>query len=73
MKKARIRSEKGVGFYTLRRTAATLAAESGDPFALQKLLGHTDVKMASTYVQNISKQTDRVVNNSRRLIIQDDS
>ena len=73
IKKAGIRTEKGVGFYTLRRTAATLAAASGDPFAVQKLLGHADVKMASTYVQNISEQTDRVINNSRKAIIQDGS
>jgi len=70
MKKAGIKAEKGVGFYTLRRTAATLAANSGDPFAVQKLLGHADVKMASTYVQNISEQTDRVINHSRQIIIQ---
>lgn len=73
MKKARIRAPRGVGFYTLRRTAATLAANSGDPFAVQKLLGHTDIKMASTYVQSISEQTDRAINNTRKLIIQDDS
>jgi integrase len=70
MKKAGIKAEKGVGFYTLRRTAATLAASSGDPFAVQKLLGHADVKMASTYFQNISEQTDRVINHSRQIIIQ---
>jgi integrase len=73
MEKTNIDLGKGAGFYTLRRTAATLAAGSGDPFAVQKLLGHADVKMASTYVQNISEQTDRVVKNSRKLIIQDDS
>lgn len=70
MKKAGIKAKKGVGFYTLRRTAATLAANSGDPFAVQKLLGHADVKMASTYVQNISEQTDRVINHSRQIIVQ---
>ena len=69
--KAKIKTEKGVGFYTLRRTAATLAAKSGDPFAVQRLLGHADLKMATTYVQDISEQTDRVINNSRELIIQD--
>jgi len=60
---------KGVGFYTLRRTAATLAARSGDPFAVQKLLGHADLKMASVYVQDVSEQTDRAINNSRKLIL----
>ncbi len=73
LKKAGIKKEKGVGFYTLRRTAATLAARSGDPFAVQRLLGHADLKMASVYVQDVSEQTDRVVDNVRKLIIQDDS
>ena len=73
LKKANVKTEKGVGFYTLRRTAATLAARSGDPFAVQRLLGHADLKMATTYVQNVSEQTDRVINNSRKLIIQDNS
>jgi integrase len=73
LKKAGIKTEKGVGFYTLRRTAATLAARSGDPFAVQRLLGHSDLKMATVYVQDVSEQTDRVINNSRNLIIQDGS
>ncbi|MFC1635467.1 tyrosine-type recombinase/integrase [Planctomycetota bacterium] len=73
MKKAGIRMEKGVGFYTLRRTAATLTARSGDPFAVQQLLGHADLKMATTYVQDVSEQTDRAINNTRKLIIQGDS
>ena len=73
LKKAGLKTAKGVGFYTLRRTAATLAARSGDPFAVQRLLGHADLKMATTYVQDISEQTDRVINNSRKLIIQDGS
>ena len=73
IKKAGIETEKGVGFYTLRRTAATLAARSGDPFAVQRLLGHADLKMATTYVQDVSEQTDRVINNTRRLICPDDS
>ena len=73
LKKTGLKTEKGVGFYTLRRTAATLAAQSGDPFAVQRLLGHADLKMASTYVQDVSEQTDRVINNSRKLIFQDGS
>jgi len=73
IKKIGLKTEKGVGFYTLRRTAATLAAQSGDSFAVQRLLGHADLKMATTYVQDVSAQTDRVINNSRKLIVQDDS
>jgi integrase len=73
IKKLNLEVEKGVGFYTLRRTAATLTARSGDPFAVQRLLGHADLKMATTYVQDVSEQTDRAINNTRKLIIQDDS
>jgi integrase len=65
MKKAAIRVPKGTGFYTLRRTAATIAARSGDPFAVQRLLGHANLKMATRHVQDVSKQTDRVIENSR--------
>jgi integrase len=69
LKKANIHSPKGTGFYTLRRTAATIAARSGDPFAVQRLLGHADLKMATRYVQDVSKQTDRVIANSRKYLI----
>ncbi|MHC4396587.1 MAG: tyrosine-type recombinase/integrase [Planctomycetota bacterium] len=65
IKKSGLNVPKGTGFYTLRRTAATIAARSGDPFAVQKLLGHADLQMATRYVQDVSKQTDEVVNSSR--------
>jgi len=61
---------KGTGFYALRRTAATVAARSGDPFAVQRLLGHADLQMATRYVQDVSKQTDRVIEHSRKYITQ---
>jgi integrase len=67
-KKAKIEAPKGTGFYTLRRTAATIAARSGDPFAVQKLLGHANLKMATRHVQDVSKQTDRVIDNSRKYV-----
>jgi hypothetical protein len=35
IRKAGLALPKGVGFYTLRRMAATWAAQSGDPFAVQ--------------------------------------
>ena len=69
MKKAQIHVPKGTGFYSLRRTAATLAARSGDPFAVQRLLGHVDLHMATRYVQDVSEQTDRVIENSRRHVL----
>jgi integrase len=60
---------KGTGFYTLRRTAATMAARSGDPFVVQRLLGHANLLMATRYVQDVSKQTDEVIAWSRSLLI----
>jgi integrase len=69
MKKARIHAPKGTGFYALRRIAATTAARSGDPFAVQRLLGHVDLTMATRYVQDVSEQTDGVIENSRKYVI----
>ena len=70
MRKVRIHAPKGTGFYALRRTAATMAARSGDPFAVQRLLGHVDLTMATRYVQDVSEQTDTVIENSRKYVIQ---
>lgn len=69
IKKSGLEVPKGTGFYTLRRTAATVAARSGDPFAVQRLLGHADLQMATRYVQDVSTQTDRVIENSRKYVI----
>lgn len=68
IKKSGLDVPKGTGFYALRRTAATIAARSGDPFAVQRLLGHVDLQMATRYVQDVSKQTDRVIKNSRMYV-----
>ena len=73
MKKVGIHAPKGTGFYALRRTVATIAARSGDPFAVQRLLGHVDLTMATRYVQDVSEQTDRVIENSRKYVIQGES
>jgi integrase len=69
IKKLGLGAPKGTGFYSLRRTAATIAARSGDPFAVQRLLGHADLQMATRYVQNVSAQTDRVIEKSRMYLI----
>ena len=69
MRRADLNVPKGTGFYTLRRTAATMAARSGDPFAVQRLLGHANLLMATRYVQDVSKQTDAVVDKSRMYMI----
>ena len=71
IRKSGLDAPKGTGFYSLRRTAATFAARSGDPFAVQRLLGHADLQMATRYVQDVSAQTDRVIENSRRHIIEE--
>lgn len=60
---------KGTGFYTLRRTAATMAARSGDAFAVQRLLGHANLLVATRCVQDVSKQTDEVIAKSRMYIV----
>jgi integrase len=70
MRKAKIATRKGTGFYSLRRTAATIAAETGDVFAVQGILGHADLKMASTYVQNTTPQTDRAINHTHEWLNQ---
>jgi len=70
IKKSGLDVPKGTGFYALRRTAATIAARSGDPFAVQRLLGHADLQMATRYVQDVSAQTDKVIENSRKYVIQ---
>jgi integrase len=68
MTKAGIATEKGTGFYTLRRTAATIAAGTGDVFAVQSILGHADLAMASTYVQKnrLTPQTDRAIEHAQK-------
>jgi len=48
----------------------SLAAISGYPFAVQRLLGHADLTMATRYVQDVSAQTDRVIENSRKFLLQ---
>jgi integrase len=68
IKKAGLDVPKGTGFYALRRTAATIAARYGDPFAVQRLLGHAELQMATRYVQDVSKQTDKVIQESRAYV-----
>lgn len=60
--KAGFKVPKGTNFYALRRTAATIAAETGNPYAVQGLLGHTTVQMGSTYVQGVKRQTEQAIN-----------
>ena len=69
LKKSGLNLPKGTGFYTLRRTAATMAARSGDPFAVQRLLGHANLLMATRYVPDVSKQTDEIIKRSREYVI----
>ena len=38
---------------------------------MQRLLGHVDLQIATRYMQDVSKQTDRVIENSRKYIIQE--
>ena len=70
IKKAGLNIPKDTGFYSLRRTAATIAARSGDPFAVQRLLGHANLTMTTRYVQDVSTQTDKVIDKIRKFILQ---
>jgi hypothetical protein len=36
---------------------------------VQRLLGHADLQMATRYVQDVSEQTDRVIENSRIYVV----
>lgn len=45
----------------MKRTAATVAARSGDPFAVQRLLGHANLSMATRYVQDVSAQEENMI------------
>jgi integrase len=55
-RKAGVPSPKGDAFYALRRTTATVAAETGDAFAVKDILGHKDLKMATRYVQKVKRK-----------------
>jgi hypothetical protein len=37
---------------------------------LQEFFSHTDLQMATRYVQDVSEQTDRVIENSRMYVCQ---
>lgn len=67
LRKAKTATEKGTGFYSLRRTAATIAAQTGDAFAVQGILAHTDLTMASKYVQRqkLTRQTEHAIEHTR--------
>ena len=36
---------------------------------VQRLLGHANLKIAARYVQDVSPQTDRVIENSKKCVI----
>ena len=38
---------------------------------MQILLGHADLQMATRYVQDVSKQIDKVIENSGRYVMQE--
>jgi integrase len=40
---------------------------------IQRLLGHADLQMATRYVQDVSAQTDRVIENSRKYVVREKS
>jgi integrase len=63
LKKAGIaRTHPGTGFYSLRRTGATMTAQnSKDMWAVRGYLGHSTLEQATTYVQDTSPQTNEAI------------
>ncbi len=43
--------------------------DCGDRFDVQRLLRHVNLTMATRYVQDVSEQTNRVVENSKENVI----
>jgi integrase len=56
VKKLGINGRKGLGFYTLRHTFATIAGESRDQVAVNAIMGHVDSSMAGAYRERISDE-----------------
>ena len=56
LKKLEINSRRGLGFYALRHTSATIASEAKDPQAVGALLGHIDPSQSAAYIESISDE-----------------
>jgi integrase len=56
VKKLDTNGRKGLGFYTLRHTFATIAGESRDQVAVNAIMGHVDSSMAGAYRERISDE-----------------
>ena len=56
VKRLDINGRKGLGFYTLRHTFATIAGESRDQVAVNAIMGHVDNSMAGVYRERISDE-----------------
>lgn len=62
--------EKGMGYYWLRRTFATVAAETGDKDAAKRIMGHDLSEVHDLYVQGFPlKRLVRVSNHVRHWLL----
>jgi integrase len=61
--RAGIELPAGASFYSLRRTGATVLAQTGDVFSVQAFLGHVSLTEAATYVKQhaLRGQTDKAL------------
>ncbi len=50
-----------------KKIAATIAARSGGPFVVERLMGHVNLTTANRYDQDISAQTDILIEDRRQL------
>lgn len=56
LKKLGINSRRGLGFYTLRHTFATIGSESKDQQSVGAIMGHIDHSQLSVYQERISDE-----------------
>jgi integrase len=54
LRKLKINGRKGLGFYSLRHSFRTIAGETTDERAIDKIMGHSRDDMGSTYTERIS-------------------
>ena len=66
LKRLKINGRRGLGFYALRHTHATIGGEAKDPDAVRATMGHADDSMTANYQHGISDERLRAVTDAVR-------
>ncbi len=61
LKRLKINGRRGLGFYSLRHTHATVAGEAKDPDAVKATMGHVDSSVTAGYQHGISDERLKAV------------